>query len=187
MTPSSPTRWPRAWVSSWSRSTSSTRARTSSPSTPRSRPRRAGSSAGTRSRACGAACASSTARAAAIKSGQVAGAALDVLEKEPPPAGHPLLGMEQVICTPHLGASTGEAQVNVAVAIAQQVADFLCRGVIQNAVNVPSLSPEVLRVLRPYLLLAEKLGTLQAQLLPEPPLEVTVQASGEVAERELRS
>src|SRR3989442_1522067 len=95
--------------------------------------------------------------------------------------------MEQVICTPHLGASTGEAQVNVAVAIAQQVADFLCRGVIQNAVNVPSLSPEVLRVLRPYLLLAEKLGALQAQLLPEPPVEVTVQASGEVAERELRS
>ena len=125
--------------------------------------------------------------AAAIKSGQVAGAALDVLEKEPPPAGHPLLQLEQVICTPHLGASTGEAQVNVAVAIAQQVADFLCRGIIQNAVNVPSLSPEVLRVLRPYLLLAEKLGALGAQLLPGPPLEMTVQASGEVAERELRS
>src|SRR5213079_2396979 len=125
--------------------------------------------------------------AAAIKSGQVAGAALDVLEKEPPPAGHPLLQLEQVICTPHLGASTGEAQVNVAVAIAQQVADFLCRGIIQNAVNVPSLSPEVLRVLRPYLLLAEKLGALHAQLSSEPPLEMIVQASGEVAERELRS
>src|SRR5206468_842676 len=91
------------------------------------------------------------------------------------------------ICTPHLGASTGEAQVNVAVAIAQQVADFLCRGIIQNAVNVPSLSPEVLRVLRPYLLLAEKLGALHAQLSSEPPLEMIVQASGEVAERELRS
>src|SRR5204862_1807446 len=102
-------------------------------------------------------------------------------------AGHSLLQLEQVICTPHLGASTGEAQVNVAVAIAQQVADFLCRGIIQNAVNVPSLSPEVLRVLRPYLLLAEKLGALQAQLLPEPPVEGTVQASGEGAERELRS
>src|SRR5438552_799048 len=125
--------------------------------------------------------------AAAIKSGQVAGAALDVLEQEPPPAGHPLLQLEQVICTPHLGASTGEAQVNVAVAIAQQVADFLCRGIIQTAVNVPSLSPEVLRVLRPYLLLAEKLGALGAPLLPGPPLEMTVQASGEVAERELRS
>jgi D-3-phosphoglycerate dehydrogenase len=77
--------------------------------------------------------------------------------------------------------------VNVAVAIAQQVADFLCRGIIQNAVNVPSLSPEVLQVLRPYLLLAEKLGSLQAQLTSEPPVEVTVQASGEVAEREIRS
>jgi D-3-phosphoglycerate dehydrogenase len=110
-----------------------------------------------------------------------------VLEKEPPPPGHPLLQLEHVICTPHLGASTGEAQVNVAVAIAQQVADFLCRGIIQNAVNVPSLTPEMLQVLRPYLLLAEKLGALQAQLLAEPPLEITVQASGEVAEREIRS
>ena len=125
--------------------------------------------------------------AAAVREGRVAGAALDVLEKEPPPPGHPLLQLDQVICTPHLGASTGEAQVNVAVAIAQQVADFLCRGIIQNAVNVPSLSPEVLRVLRPYLVLAEKLGALQAQLITEPPLELAVQASGEMAEREIRS
>jgi D-3-phosphoglycerate dehydrogenase len=125
--------------------------------------------------------------AAAVEEGQVAGAALDVLEKEPPPPDHPLLKLDQVICTPHLGASTGEAQVNVAVAIAAQVADFLCRGIIQNAVNAPSLSPEVLQVLRPYLLLAEKLGALEAQLLSEPPLEITVQASGEVAEREIRS
>jgi D-3-phosphoglycerate dehydrogenase len=123
----------------------------------------------------------------AIRSGHVAGAALDVLEQEPPPKDYPLLQLEQVICTPHLGASTGEAQVNVAIAIAQQVADFLCRGIIQNAVNVPSLSPEVLQVLRPYLLLAEKLGALLAQLASEAPLEVVVQASGEVAEREVRS
>jgi D-3-phosphoglycerate dehydrogenase len=123
----------------------------------------------------------------AIREGRVAGAALDVLEKEPPPPGHPLLQLDQVICTPHLGASTGEAQVNVAVAIAQQVADFLCRGIIQNAVNVPSLSPEVLRVLRPYLVLGEKLGALEAQLATEPPLELSVQASGDVAEREIRS
>jgi len=95
--------------------------------------------------------------------------------------------MEEVICTPHLGAATEEAQVNVAMAIAQQVADFLCRDIIQNAVNVPSLSPEVLKVLRPYLLLAEKLGALQAQLIAEPPLEVAVQVSGEGAERETRS
>ena len=123
----------------------------------------------------------------AIREGHVAGAALDVLEQEPPPPGHPLLALDQVVCTPHLGASTGEAQVNVAVAIAQQVADFLCRGIIQNAVNVPSLSPEVLQVLRPYLILAEKLGALAAQLAAEPPLEVGIQATGEVAERELRS
>src|SRR6185436_20421081 len=97
----------------------------------------------------------------------------------------PLLQLDRVICTPHLGASTGEALVNVAVAIAQQVAEFLCRGVIQNAVNVPSLSPEVLQVLRPYLLLAEKLGALQAQLVSDPPVELTVQASGELPEREI--
>jgi D-3-phosphoglycerate dehydrogenase len=125
--------------------------------------------------------------AEAIRTGHVAGAALDVLEQEPPAPDHPLLQLEQVICTPHLGASTGEAQVNVAVAIAQQVADFLCRGIIQNAVNVPSLSPEALQVLRPYLLLSEKLGVIHAQLLAEPPREITVQASGEVAEREIRS
>src|SRR5262245_43496902 len=123
----------------------------------------------------------------AIRAGHVAGAALDVFAEEPPPKDDPLVQLEQVICTPHLGASTGEAQVNVAIAIAQQVADFLCRGIIQNAVNVPSLSPEVLQVLRPYLLLAEKLGTLQAQLITEAPQEVTVQASGEVAERDVRS
>ncbi len=125
--------------------------------------------------------------AAAIRDGHVAGAALDVLATEPPPPDHPLVQLEQVICTPHLGASTDEAQRNVAIAIAEQVAAFLSRGTIQNAVNAPSLSPEVLQVLRPYLLLAEKLGSLAAQLLSEPAREVTVQASGEVVEREIRS
>src|SRR5262249_39643794 len=93
----------------------------------------------------------------AIREGHVAGAALDVCEQEPPPADHPLRALDQVIATPHLGASTAEAQVNVAVAIAQQVAEFLTRGTIHNAVNAPSLSPEALQVLRPYLTLAEKL------------------------------
>src|SRR5262249_52822803 len=109
----------------------------------------------------------------AIGSGQVAGAALDVLEKEPPPSDHPLLKLEQVICTPHLGAQTGEAQVNVAIAIAQQVAEFLTKGTIQNAVNAPSLSPEVLQVLRPYLRLAEKLGGLAGQVAGATPAAVT--------------
>jgi D-3-phosphoglycerate dehydrogenase / 2-oxoglutarate reductase len=121
----------------------------------------------------------------AIRAGHVAGAALDVFEQEPPPADHPLRALDQVIATPHLGASTAEAQVNVAVAIAQQVAEFLTKGTIHNAVNAPSLSPEVLQVLRPYLRLAEKLGSLAAQLAPGAPEEVSVQATGEVAEREL--
>jgi D-3-phosphoglycerate dehydrogenase len=128
-----------------------------------------------------------TALAAAIQSGKVAGAALDVLETEPAVAGHPLLALEQVICTPHLGASTGEAQVGVALAIAKQVAEFLTTGTIQNAVNAPSLSPEILQVLRPFLLLGEKLGALAAQLCGEGPREIEVRASGEVAEREVRA
>jgi len=128
-----------------------------------------------------------TALAAALKEGRVAGAALDVLVDEPPKAGNPLLALDNVICTPHLGASTDEAQVNVARAILDQVAAYLQSGTIQNAVNTPSVSPEVLQVLRPFLVLAEKLGSLAAQLLKEPPVEVTVQASGEVAEREIRS
>lgn len=123
----------------------------------------------------------------AIRAGHVAGAALDVFEQEPPPADHPLRGLDQVIATPHLGASTAEAQVNVAVAIAQQVAEFLATGTINNAVNAPSLSPEVLQVLRPYLRLAEKLGALAAQLASGAPDEIAVQATGEVAERELKA
>jgi D-3-phosphoglycerate dehydrogenase len=122
----------------------------------------------------------------AIKTGHVAGAALDVLEQEPPAADNPLLQLEQVICTPHLGAQTGEAQVNVAIAISQQVAEFLTKGTIQNAVNAPSLSPEVLQVLRPYLRLAEKLGGLAAQLDREVPTEITIYPSGETAEREVK-
>jgi D-3-phosphoglycerate dehydrogenase / 2-oxoglutarate reductase len=122
----------------------------------------------------------------AIKSGHVAGAALDVLEQEPPSADNPLLQLEQVICTPHLGAQTGEAQVNVAIAIAQQVAEFLTKGTIQNAVNAPSLSPEVLQVLRPYLRLAEKLGGLAAQLDRDAPTEITIYPSGETADREVK-
>ncbi|MGH7893964.1 MAG: phosphoglycerate dehydrogenase, partial [Candidatus Binatia bacterium] len=128
-----------------------------------------------------------TALAEAIGSGHVAGAALDVFEKEPPPPDHPLLKLDQVICTPHLGAATGEAQVSVAVAIAQQVAEFLTKGTIQNAVNAPSLSPEVLQVLRPYLGLAEKLGALAAQLAPQTPTEVTVHVAGDAAEREAKA
>jgi D-3-phosphoglycerate dehydrogenase len=118
----------------------------------------------------------------ALLSGKVAGAALDVFAEEPPSASHPLLQLDQVICTPHLGAATDEAQINVAVAIADQVASFLTRGVIQNAVNFPAMTPKMLEILQPYLLLGEKLGSFLAQISAEAPLEVQVEYSGEVVE-----
>lgn len=102
--------------------------------------------------------------AEAIASGQLAGAAFDVYEKEPPPADHPLLGLDQVILTPHLGASTTEAQVNVAVAVAEQIVAYLTKGVIQNAVNAPAVSPELMETVGPYLDLARKMGRMAGQL-----------------------
>jgi D-3-phosphoglycerate dehydrogenase len=117
----------------------------------------------------------------AIVSGKVAGAALDVFENEPP-GDNPLLGLEQVICTPHLGASTEEAQVNVAVAVAEQIVEFLLRGTVRNAVNVPSVSAEILPHLRPYLDLAEKLGSFTAQIIQGGVREVHLQYTGDVAQ-----
>jgi D-3-phosphoglycerate dehydrogenase len=99
----------------------------------------------------------------AVVSGQVAGAALDVFAQEPPTA-NPLLSLENVIFTPHLGASSYQAQVNVAKAIASQIADYLLHGIIRNAINFPSISPKVYEKIRPYLTLAERLGRLQGQL-----------------------
>lgn len=120
--------------------------------------------------------------AAALRDGKVAGAALDVFVDEPPPPNHPLLKMSQVIATPHLGASTDEAQLNVAIAVAEQMVDYLARGIIRYAVNVPSVSPELLAVLRPYLVLAEKLGSLQVQMLAKLPKEVHIEYGGEVTQ-----
>jgi D-3-phosphoglycerate dehydrogenase len=117
----------------------------------------------------------------ALRSGKVAGAALDVFVEEPPGADHPLLQSERVIATPHLGASTDEAQLNVAIAVAEQIVDFLVRGIVRYAVNVPSVSPELLNVLRPYLSLGEKLGSLQVQLLGRLPKEIDVEYGGEAA------
>jgi len=117
----------------------------------------------------------------ALDNGTVAGAALDVFEQEPPPADHPLLAHEGVICTPHLGASTEQAQVNVAVAVAEQVRDFLLTGVINNAVNVPSISKEVATRIRPYLSLAEKLGRFQGQLSRGAIDQIDIEYSGEAA------
>ncbi len=114
----------------------------------------------------------------AIVSGQVAKAALDVFETEPPPIDSPLLGLDQVICTPHLGASTKEAQTNVAVMVADQIIQYLANGTIINAVNVPSVTGEVLEKVGPYINLAEMVGTIQAQLISGAPKEVVVEYYG---------
>ncbi len=116
----------------------------------------------------------------AIEKGIVAGAALDVFEKEPVDPNHPLLKMDQVICTPHLGAATDEAQENVALEIARQFVDFFTTGTIQNAVNFPSVSGEVLAVLQPYITLGEKMGKLHGQLAKESPVEIVLEFSGEI-------
>ena len=117
----------------------------------------------------------------AIKEGKVAGAALDVFEKEPA-IGNPLLELEEVICTPHLGASTGEAQENVSIAIAQQIVDYFILGEARNAVNMPAVSPDILPFLRPYLRLGEKLGSFLAQICNYAIEEVLIEYHGEVVE-----
>ncbi|MCB2081703.1 MAG: phosphoglycerate dehydrogenase, partial [Rickettsiales bacterium] len=98
-----------------------------------------------------------------IKSGHIAGAALDVFEEEPANE-NVLFGNENVICTPHLGASTLEAQENVAVQVAEQMSDFLNNGTVVNAINIPSVSAEDAAKLRPYLNLGEQLGSFIGQL-----------------------
>jgi D-3-phosphoglycerate dehydrogenase len=115
----------------------------------------------------------------ALKVGQVAGAALDVFEEEPT-GNRDLIALDNVICTPHLGASTDEAQRNVAISVAEQIVDYLTTGEIKNAVNFPSVSAEVLAQIRPYLALAEKLGTFEAQIVSGGIREVNVEFSGEI-------
>jgi D-3-phosphoglycerate dehydrogenase / 2-oxoglutarate reductase len=116
----------------------------------------------------------------ALKSGKVAAAAFDVFEKEPP-ENHPLMTLDNFIATPHLGASTQEAQENVATAVAEQVVDYLLRGTVRNAVNVPSIPADQLPTLSPYIALAERMGLFEAQLCDGGLTEVLVEYSGEVA------
>ena len=118
----------------------------------------------------------------ALESGQVGGAGLDVFTKEPPPENHPLVSHPKVICTPHLGASTEQAQINVSIAVAEQVRDFLLKGIVRNAINVPSVSPEQMAEVGPYLELGEKLGSFQGQLAQGRVDQVEVEYSGDVAE-----
>lgn len=117
----------------------------------------------------------------ALKEGKVAGAALDVFETEPPPPDFALAKLPNVICTPHLGASTEEAQANVSVAICEQILEYLLYGTIMNAVNAPSVSRETLAQLKPYLTLAEALGSFQAQITEGAISNVSVAYIGEVS------
>jgi D-3-phosphoglycerate dehydrogenase / 2-oxoglutarate reductase len=118
---------------------------------------------------------------AAIESGHVAGAALDVFEEEPAKS-NPLFGMEQVIATPHLGASTSEAQENVAIQVAEQMAEYLTVGTVTNALNMPSVSAEDAARLKPYLDLATRLGSFAGQMTKGGITKVTIEYEGKVTE-----
>jgi D-3-phosphoglycerate dehydrogenase / 2-oxoglutarate reductase len=119
--------------------------------------------------------------AAALNSGHVAGAALDVFAQEPP-KNSPLVGLPNVICTPHVAGSTAEAQEELGNQVAVQVRDYLAEGVIRNAVNLPALSPEQYKRVRPYLALAEQLGSLVSQAAATRPARVKIRYAGELAE-----
>ena len=117
----------------------------------------------------------------ALKNGHVAGAAFDVFVTEPA-TENPLFGLPNVVCTPHLGASTSEAQENVALQIAEQMSDYLLRGAISNAINFPSISAEEAPKLKPFVALAEKLGSFAGQLTETGISKVQLTYEGAVAQ-----
>ncbi|UCH12033.1 MAG: ACT domain-containing protein [Candidatus Omnitrophota bacterium] len=119
-----------------------------------------------------------------IESGKIAGCALDVYEIKPP-AKNPLLKSYKVIGTPHLGASTEEAQVNVAVQVAKQIVDALMGRGIRNAINIPYIDRETYKVVQPYINLSEKMGALLAQLVEGRVREVNITYSGEITKHNL--
>ncbi|MFC6622319.1 phosphoglycerate dehydrogenase [Novosphingobium panipatense] len=118
---------------------------------------------------------------AGLDSGHIAGAALDVFQTEPAKES-PLFGTPNFICTPHLGASTTEAQVNVALQVAEQMADFLVNGGVTNALNMPSLSAEEAPKLKPYMKLAELLGSMVGQLTRDSIPRISIHCEGAAAE-----
>lgn len=123
---------------------------------------------------------------AALESGQVAGAALDVFETEPATSS-PLFAFENVISTPHLGASTSEAQENVALQIAEQMADYLTTGAVTNALNMPSITADEAPRLRPFIALVDRLGSFAGQLTESAITGITIEYAGEVAEMNTRA
>ena len=119
---------------------------------------------------------------AAVNGGKVAGAALDVYETEPCPGDSPLRAVPNIVMTPHLGASTKEAQESVGIEVAEGIIDFLVNGTVRNAVNMPSLDAKTYEVVKPYILLGEKLGRLCAQLGEERNDQITITYGGKAAE-----
>jgi D-3-phosphoglycerate dehydrogenase len=124
--------------------------------------------------------------AQAIRSGHVAGAAIDAFETEPA-VENPLFGLPQVVCTPHLGAATAEAQENVARQIAEQMADYLLHGAVSNAVNMPSITAEEAPVLTPWVRLSSHLGAFVGQMTDEPIRAINLLFNGAAAEMNTRA